>query len=143
MDPGTQGRDLVKGPRAERIGTDHADFHAFLLEITGELRGRCGLTAALQPCHEDRLGLKPDIRGCPDQPDQFLVHDAEHVLADSHAFERFFLKRSGADGFGQLHDELDIDIRRDQRPLEVFDQLVHGGPVDHGLAGKLLERVLE
>ena len=143
MDLGTEGRDLVKGPGPERIGTDHPDFHALLLEIAGKLCSRGGLTAALQACHEDCLGLEPDFRGCPDQPDQFLVHDPEHVLADGHALGRFFLKGAGADGFGQLHDELDIDIRGYQRPLEVLDQLVDGSPVDHRLAGQFLERVLE
>ena len=67
MDLLAQGRDLVEGTGPERIGTDHADFHAFLLEIAGKLCGRGGLAAALQSCHEDCLGLERHIRGRPDR----------------------------------------------------------------------------
>ena len=91
----TERGELVVGTRAEGIGTDHPDLHAFLLEVAGKLCGGRGLAAALQARHEDGLGFELDIGRCPDEADQFLVHDPEDVLADIGALWRVPRRATG------------------------------------------------
>ncbi len=65
------------------------------------------------------------------------------MFAGVDAFGEIFVQRAGFYLFGQLHHELNVDVRREQGSLEIADEFIDGGTVDDRLAGEFLHRVFE
>ena len=95
--------------------------------MEGQLTGEGRLSGTLQARDQDhrRLTFEVDIRcGAPHQFHQFVVDDLDHQLARFDGFQDVLLAQGLIlDIIRKLFGDLIVDIRRHQRPPNLFDRL--------------------
>ena len=100
---------------------------AVLLQPFREFSGRRCFTGTLQTDeHDDRRRLRreidPDVRPA-EHLDQFVANDLHDLLAGTQALQHFLAQRLGLHGVGELLDDLEIDVRFQQRDPDFFQRL--------------------
>jgi hypothetical protein len=75
-----------------------------------------------------------------DEVDEFLVDDAEDVVARARPRWGVLLERPGLDAVRQVHHEADVDVGLQERPLDLLDDLLDVLLGEPGLAAERLHR---
>ena len=124
--------ELVGGGRAVRVGGDEQGPAAELDDVAGELGGRGRLAGALQADHRDDGRVARQVEGPVagrQQRDQLVVDDLDDLLAGGQALEDLVADRPLADARDEVLDDLEVDVRLEERETD----LAHGG-IDVGFA---------
>ena len=124
--------ELVGGGRAVRVGGDEEGPAAELDDVAGELGGRGRLAGALQADHRDDGRVARQVEGPVagrQQRDQLVVDDLDDLLAGRQALEDLVADRPLADARDEVLDDLEVDVRLEERETD----LAHGG-IDVGFA---------
>ena len=124
--------ELVVSGRPVHICADEADGQPFLDEVVRELPGRGGLTLSVEPDKEYGLGLHLEGLAVLQQGHELLVDDAGHMLFRGAAGGRLLVEGALADVAGQPQDELNIDVRLEERALKLLADLLNEVLVDRG-----------
>ncbi len=115
--------ELVDRRRAVDVGRDQTDADPLLLKIAGELSGGRRLALAEQSRQKDPPGLDLKWPIFPEDPPDLLVDDPHQEVPQARAGRRFLLGGPLAYALGEVEAQLDVDIRLEQRPLDVADDL--------------------
>ena len=112
---------------AVNVAGDEQRILSFFLIVTGELAAVRGFTCALQTDHHDdrRRG------GCDlqlgvfraHQVDELFVDDFDDLLGGQQAFQHFCTDGALGDGLHKVLDDLEVDIRLQQRKLDLAHTL--------------------
>ena len=128
----THDLKLLDGGGAVDVAGGQKDVLAAFFEHLAQLRAVRRFARALQTAHQDdrrRLGgdLQPAV-GAAHQGDQLLVDNLDNLLRGHEAFEHLAAHRALRDLGHEVLDDLEIDVRLQQRELD----LAHAG-LDVGL----------
>ena len=125
-----EGFELIEGSCPEGVGADDCRPQPLSLKECGQLGRSGGLARPLKADQHDVLLFEGDVRAAAHQVDQLLVDYVYDVLPGVHARGGLFIERPLLDGVGELHHQLDIDIRLQESPLDLPHRIVHQGLVD-------------
>jgi len=106
-----------------------------------------GLPGALDADeHEDVLPPRPDLQGdglLADEGCEGVVDDLDYVLLTAYPRGELLVEGPFLDVLAELHDELDVDVRLEERPLEVAYKLLDELSVHYGSPDNLPYCVVE
>ena len=99
-----------------------------LLEVASELSGVGGLPGALDADeHEDVLPPWLDLQGdrfLADECCKGVVDDLDDVFPATYPWGELLVEGPFLDDLAELQDELDVDVRLEERSLEVAYQIL-------------------
>ena len=110
--------DLLDGRGALQVGRNQEGPAVALAQAESQLAGRRGLAATLQPAqHDDRgpvLGEADVVIDRPHQGDQFVVDDADDLLAGVEGAENLLAERLLGDALDKVVGDREIDVGVEQ-----------------------------
>ncbi len=127
-----EGLELIRGGRPVRVRGDEDRPTALLDHVAGQLGGAGRLARALQADEHDDGRIPRQMEGSiagGQERDQLLVDDLHDLLAGGQAVEDLGAGRALAHAGHEVLDDLEVDVRLEQRQAH----LAHGG-IDVGLA---------
>jgi len=139
--------ELVDRRGPLEIGGEETGCLALVLaEMERELRGGRRLARALQPAEEDhdRRATEDELRVArAHQVRELLVHDLHDLLTGLEPLEDVLAERALPHRADELLDDLEVDVRLEEREADLARGARDGLLVEAGLAPEVAEGILE
>ena len=139
--------ELLDGGGALEVGADEQRVAALLLEPARQLGGVGGLAGALEAGHEHdggRLAGVGDLdRLAAEDGDELLVDDLDDLLRRVQRLRQVHADGALADAVEHRADDLEVDVRLEQRDPDLAQDLVDVLLAEPPLAAELLEDPVE
>ena len=142
----TERLELVGGSRPVRVGRHEQRAAALLDDVPGQLGGRGGLARALQADHRHDRGVAGQVEyPVPGRQelDELVVHDLHDLLAGGEALEHIGTDRAFPNARHEVLDDLEVDVRLEQRQADLAHGGVDVGLADPAAAGQAVERLAQ
>ena len=136
--------ELVGGGRSVRVGGDEQRTATLLDDVSRELGARGRLARALETDHRHDGGVARQVEGAVagrQERDQLVVDDLDHLLAGRQALEHLVADGPLAHAGDEVLDDLEVDVRLEQRKAHVAHGGIDVGLADPALAGQAAERL--
>ena len=139
--------ELLDRRRALEVRGDERGAAALLAQQQRELRGRRRLAGALEAGEQDdrrRPTCERELRATgAHELGQLLVHDLHDLLAWRQALLDFLADGALADALDELLDDLEVDVRLEQREADLAHRARDRFVVELAALPKVAERALE
>jgi hypothetical protein len=136
--------ELVGRGRAVRVGRDEEGAAALPDQVPGELRGRRRLAGALEADHRDdgRIALEVErpVAGA-EELHELVVDDLHDLLAGGQGLQDVGADRLLADAADEVLDDLEVDVRLEQRETDLAHRGIDVRLADAATAGQVGERL--
>ncbi len=140
------GQLLDRG-RAAHVGRNQHRVTALARQPGSQLSGRGRLPRPLQAEQEDHArGRRARLQaasGVAEERDHLVAHDLDDLLRRREAAEDFLVERAVADAVGERLDDLEVDVRFEQRHADFAKRRLDGRFAQAGLAAQRPEDVLQ
>jgi hypothetical protein len=103
---------------------DQSDLQSLLVEIAAQLPGAGGLSLTIKADHQDDLFGQGKRALLSQDLDQLVEDDLDDMLPAGLAGGWLLGERPSLHLLGELQDQLDIDVRLQERPLNVLGDLL-------------------
>ncbi len=147
LDLPAQLLELLDRSRPLEVGGDEGRLLALLAEEQGELRRGGRLSRSLQAREEDdrrRPAGERELRApAPHQRGQLLVDDLHDLLPRRQALEHVLAERALAHALDELLDDLEVDVRLEQREPDLAHRARDGLLVERAALADVPEGRLE
>ena len=138
--------ELIGGGRTIRVGGDEQRPAAELDDVAGELGARGRLARTLQADHRHDRRVARQVEGPVagrQQRDELVVDDLDDLLAGRQAVEHLVADGPLADARDEVLDDLEVDVRLEQRQADLAHGGIDVGLADPAAAGQAAERLAQ